>query len=135
MNLHQNILNNIILILFKNKINLLINLNMDYDNLEEIAQQIFTKQYGPPNSIELQLEEVTCDIALKYGIENFISNILCIITIKGVKILYGEDTNILLLTESQLNTIKMYVRSYGYDLSISNDKMDISKIKFKKYFI
>jgi hypothetical protein len=108
---------------------------MDYDNLEEIAQQIFTKPYGPPNSIELQLEEVTCDIALKYGIENFISNILCIITIKGVKILYGEDTNILLLKESQINTIKMYVRSYGYDLTISNDKMDISKIKFKKYFI
>ena len=106
---------------------------MDYDNLEEIAQQIFTKPCGEPNSIELQLEEVTCDLALKYGIENFISNILCIITIKGVKILYGEDVNLLLLSESRLNTIKMYVRSYGYELQISNDQSDISKIIFKKY--
>ena len=109
-------------------------MNTDYDNLEEIAQIIFTKPYGEPNSIQLQLEEVTSDIALKYGIENFISNILCIITIKGIKILYGEDINILLLSESQLNTIKMYIRSFGYDLIISNDKSDISKINFKKYF-
>lgn len=108
---------------------------MDYDNLEEIAEQIFTKPYGEHNSIQLELEEVTSDIALKYGIENFISHILCIITIKGIKILYGDDINILLLSESQLDTVRMYVRSFGYDLIISKDKSDISKIMFKKYFM
>lgn len=108
---------------------------MDYDNLEEIAQQIFTKPHGEPNSIQLELEEVTSDIALKYGIENFISHILSIITIKGIKILYGYDINILLLSVSQLDTVRMYVRSFGYDLIISKDKSDISKIMFKKYFM
>lgn len=106
---------------------------MDYDNLEEIAEKIYSKPYGEPNSIQLELEEVTSDIAFKYGIESFISNILYIITMNGVKILYGEDINILNLTEKQLDTIKMYVKSYGYKMVITNNPNEICKIKFERF--
>jgi hypothetical protein len=106
---------------------------MDYDNLEEIAEKIFSKPYGEPNSIRLELEEITSDIAFNYGIESFISNILYIITMKGIKILYGKDINVLNLTEKQLDTIKMYVKSYGYKLIISNNPNEICKIRFEKF--
>jgi hypothetical protein len=106
---------------------------MDYDNLEEIAEKIYSKPYGEPNSIQLELEEVTSDIAFNYGIESFISNILYIITMKGIKILYGKDINVLNLTEKQLDTIKMYVKSYGYKLIISNNPNEICKIRFEKF--
>lgn len=107
---------------------------MDYDNLSEIAEQIFSKPYKNPNSIQLELEEITSDIAFKYGIESFISNILYIITLKGAKILYGDNIDLLSLTETQLETIKMYVKSYGYKLVISNNKNEVLRVKFEKYY-
>lgn len=106
----------------------------DNDNLDEIAEQIFTKPYKKPNSIQLELEEITSDIAFKYGIESFISNILYIITLKGARILYGNDIDLLSLTEKQLDTIKMYVNSYGYNLLISDNKNEIFRVKFEKYY-
>jgi hypothetical protein len=107
---------------------------MDYDNLDEIAEQIFTRPYKEPNSIQLELEEITSDIAFKYGIRSFISNILYIITLKGARILYGDNINLLSLTDYQLNIIKNYVKSYGYNLVISDNQNEVLDVKFEKYY-
>ncbi len=87
------------------------------DNLDEIAESIFSKPPGPPNSVQLQLEEVTADIAEKEGVEEFIFNILYLITFKGIKKLYGY-TSVQELTEPQFQNIQKYVNSYGYIITL-----------------
>lgn len=90
-------------------------------NIDEIVEHIFSKPPGPPNSIQLQLEEQTAEIALEDGVENFIFSILCMITVKGIEKLYGHK-EIHNLTEEKINFIKLYVESYGYKLKIyAND--------------
>lgn len=87
------------------------------DNTEEIAQIIFTKPPGAVNSNNLSLEDETSYIAEQTGVEPFILNILRLITLHGIKILYGH-TNILMLTKEQVDLIKEYTRSYGYNIKI-----------------
>jgi len=93
------------------------------NNLDEIATMIYSNPPGAPLSISLQLEE--CFNANEYTpgeIDNIVFNILYIITSKGIKILYGDDTNVLDLSERQYEMVKMYVYSYGYDLKVyAND--------------
>jgi hypothetical protein len=86
---------------------------MNNDNLKEIAQAIFSKPVGEPNSIQLQLDEET----YQENNKTVIYEILYLITYYGIKILYG-DINIIDLTEDQFDNIKKYVRSYGYNLII-----------------
>lgn len=97
---------------------------MEEDNLNYIAEQIFSKPPEAPNSIQLQLEEQTADIAEQEGASNFIFNILFIITFKGIEKLYGHK-NIMELTERQYETICSYVASYGYKLQVyANDTFE-----------
>jgi hypothetical protein len=95
----------------------------EVDNVHQIAQAIFSKPPGPPKSVQLQLEELTSHIAEEEGVEKFICNILCILTITGIQILYGHK-NILLLTSAQYDELCDYVQSYGYTLEVyANDTM------------
>ena len=113
-------------------------------NIDEIVEQIFSKPPGPPNSIQLQLEEQTAEIASQDGVENFIFSILCMITVKGIEKLYGHK-EIHALTEKQIHVIKRYVESYGYKLKIyANDtefdpwelmKRNVQVYRFKIEFI
>ena len=100
---------------------------------EDIAEQIFSHSPGELNSIDLGLEQETAEYAKEVGYENFILNILQIITLHGIKILFGH-TDLLSLTEDQLFLIKRYTRSYGYDLKtkIENNTLYIN---FQKTFI
>jgi hypothetical protein len=102
------------------------------DNTFEIAQAIFSKQPGLLNSIDLSLEDETSFLAEKHGVNEFVSNILRIITLHGVKILFG-DIKIKDLTNSQIDLIKEYTRSYGYDLNFTIFQNDIF-INFTKVF-
>lgn len=112
-------------------------------NIDEIVEQIYSKPPRPPNSIQLQLEEQTADIALK-GVDNFVFSILCMITVKGIEKLYGHK-DIHKLTENEINNIKLYVKSYGYKLNIyANDtefdpwelmKRNIQVYRYKIEFI
>ena len=63
------------------------------------------------------MEELTADIAEREGVENFIFNILCLITYKGVEILFGHN-KIHELSQKQFNLVTDYVRSYGYNLVV-----------------
>lgn len=93
----------------------------EMDNTREIANQIFTRPPQPKNSIQLQLEEQTSDIATKEGADKFIFEILSVITLHGVQILFGHR-DIVSLTEENLFLLQKYVHSYGYHI-----KTDIRK--------
>lgn len=88
---------------------------------EEIAEKIFSNPPGDLNSIDLQLEEQTAEIAEQEGIEQFTSNILRIITMTGIKTLFGH-VNFVELTGTQVELIKKYTRSFGYNLKLDIDK-------------
>jgi hypothetical protein len=97
------------------------------DNLDDIVEKIYSKPPMEKNSICLQLEDETADIANEGGdVEQFIFNILFLITYKGMKKLYGKDKELLMLTETEIYNIKQYVRSYGYELIIrgNNTQLD-----------
>ena len=89
----------------------------DTDNINEIANSIFTRPPGLPNSIQLQLEDVTADIAQQEGVDNFIFNILYLITFRGIEILFGHR-KVHTLTENEYMLLTEYVRSYGYHLIV-----------------
>lgn len=92
--------------------------NID-DNTFLIAKSIFTANIQKPKFYSLQLEPEdegnSLEIAQEVGIEKYIQSLLCEITMNGIEILYNHrDIN--KLTELQLQTVKMYVKSYGYSL-------------------
>lgn len=89
----------------------------DYDNIAEIARSIFSRPPGGPNSIQLQLEEETADIAQREGVSEFIFHILYLITFKGIEMMYGHQ-KIQELSEEEFRHIQEYVNSYGYVLTV-----------------
>lgn len=89
----------------------------DVDNINEIADAIFSRPPGAPHSIQLELEEETADIAEKEGVNNFIFNILYMITFKGIEKMYGHK-NVQRLTEMQFEYVQDYVKSYGYIITV-----------------
>ena len=90
--------------------------NVD-DNLDDLVEQILGNPPQPPGSIQLQLEEETSYIAQKQGVEQFVFDILCMITIKGVQKLFGHK-NLLKLTQDEFCVVSQYVKSYGYVLQV-----------------
>ena len=107
---------------------------MDQDNTKYIADQIFSKPPGEPNSIDLQLDDSTVDFMENEGYtpHSFIRDVLSVITLHGVQILFGHK-NIVLLNETELVLLKKYTLSYGYELNIKmEDKMLM--ISFQKYY-
>lgn len=90
--------------------------NETKDNTYEIAKNIFSNNIKPPKFYSLQLEEMSRNIAEEQGINDYIQGILSIITVHGIEILYGHrDLN--KLNHDNIDTIKMYVKSYGYSLN------------------
>ena len=91
---------------------------IDYEDTagpEDIAYKIFTKPPKERCMIELHLEEETARLAQEGNVDDFIFNILSIITFKGVEILFGHK-NILALTEDNIRLLQKYVNSYGYEI-------------------
>ena len=105
------------------------------DNTRHIAEAIFTRAPGPKNSIDLSIEDPhTSEIARSSGIDNFTNTILSLITFHGIYILFGHK-NLLLLTDSQIDLIKEYTKSYGYELKYNVDTiLETINIYFEKYY-
>lgn len=86
------------------------------DNTFLVAKSIYSYNIQPPNFYKLGLEDdETLDIAEKQGFDSYVQGLLTIITMHGVEILYGHK-DITKLTQTQIDTIKSYTRSYGYNL-------------------
>jgi hypothetical protein len=107
---------------------------MEEDNTRNIADQIFSKLPGVPNSIDLQLDNSSIDFMENEGYipQSFIRDVLSVITLYGVEILFGHK-NIILLSEDELSLLKQYTRSYGYELNVKIEDKTIM-IGFEKYY-
>ena len=107
---------------------------MEQDNTRYIAEQIFTRPPGEPNSIDLQLDDSTVDFIENEGYvpHNFIRDVLSVITLHGIEILFGHR-NVMALSEDELNLLKRYTRSYGYELKIKIDDRTVI-VSFEKYY-
>lgn len=107
---------------------------MSDDNTREIAEQIFRRPPGEPNSIDLQLDDGTIDFMREEGYEmnDFVRDILSMITLHGVEILFGHR-NILTLSDDDVLLLKKYIRSYGYELKV-NRVSTVVMIDFEKYY-
>jgi hypothetical protein len=84
------------------------------DNTRDIAFEIFSKQVLAKNSIQLELEESCVD--LKENVEDFVFDVLTMITFHGIEILYGHK-NIAMLTKDQFKLVQEYTNSYGYNIT------------------
>ena len=107
---------------------------MTDDNTREIAEQIFSRPPGEPNSIDLQLDDGTIDFMREEGYEmnNFVKDILSMITLHGVEILFGHR-NIMMLSDDDVFLLKKYIRSYGYELKVKRVGT-VMIIDFEKYY-
>lgn len=90
------------------------------DNTYQIAKNIFSNTIKPSKFYSLQLHEISRTFAEEQGVNEYIQGILSIITIHGIEIVYGHrDLN--KLKESEIDNIKLYVKSYGYSLDQIQD--------------
>jgi hypothetical protein len=107
---------------------------MTDDNTREIAEQIFSRPPGEPNSIDLQLDDGTIDFMREEGYEmnNFVKDILSMITLHGVEILFSHR-NIMMLSDDDVFLLKKYIRSYGYELKVKRVGA-VMIIDFEKYY-
>jgi hypothetical protein len=102
------------------------------DNIEEIAYNIFTNPPKDVCSIELYLED-TKGAQDTEGTKNIdiVFNVLCELTLKGVKILFGEKS-IVNLDIDEFMLLQKYVRSYGYEMIVTANDTDKSPWYFTK---
>jgi hypothetical protein len=106
----------------------------ELDNTRNIANHIFTRPPGLKNSIQLELEEQTADIATREGVDKFIFEILSVLTMHGIEILFGHR-NILRLSESDFDLVQQYTNSYGYRINKRIDEESrLLLISFEKIY-
>jgi hypothetical protein len=105
---------------------------MEEDNTREIAEQIFSKPPGEPNTIDLSFHESTINYINQDEVHAYIRDVISIITMHGVEILFGHK-NVMMLTEDQLFLVKQYTRSYGFDMTFNVENNTII-IGFKKIY-
>lgn len=90
-------------------------------NLDTIAEAVFTRPPGEAGTVQLQLDELSAEAAAERGADRVEFEILCIITVKGIEILYGHR-DLTALSEQQFEHVRRYVRSMGYELIVwAND--------------
>lgn len=87
-------------------------------NLKQIAQAIFSKPPGPPKSIQLELEEESCET--NGNLSKTISDIILFLTINGIEILFGHR-NLELLSYNDFLLLKKYINSYGFEPIITGN--------------
>jgi hypothetical protein len=86
------------------------------DNTREIAEQIFNKPPQAINSIQLDLEDTTADIAAREGVQQYVFEILSVILLHGIEILFGHR-DILRLSEKDFYLLQEYANSFGYKIN------------------
>lgn len=87
------------------------------DNTPDIAKYIYAHTIQCPKFYDLGLlcDQETHETASSVGVDNLVQEVLLKITMHGMKILYGHN-DIALLSIENIDTIKSYVRSYGFEL-------------------
>jgi len=100
-------------------------------NLVPIAKHIFSKEPGAPYSIGLQLDH---PLDSDQSPAEVISEMLHLILFVGIAIKYGSDTKLSDLSAADLQLLRRYMWSVGYDpvLEIDTETNEFV-IDFKPY--
>ena len=96
-------------------------------NLDIVTEQIFGTKPLPRNTIQLKLSEKITDQIINKNIEyEYIKELLFVLTMKGIKMLFGHE-NILSLNEKQFNLLQEYVNSYEHHITykITENHLDV----------
>lgn len=96
-------------------------------NLRMIAVQIFSQPPKPPCTIFLDFSDIEKTEAL--------NNLLTQLMWFGIKHKYGEDISPYSLSEEQIETVKKYMRSIGFeaDFEVIAEENRI-KMRYKPFF-
>jgi len=85
-------------------------------NLFEIIEKIFSSELLPHNAIQLGLETGSEHSTLANNAN--ITEILAQMLLHGTTILFGENSDLFTLNQPQINKLKQYFQSFGFDCSI-----------------
>lgn len=102
-------------------------------NIPQLAEQIFTKPPGQPFTIGLELdiddgENTEKSPAKTQTIFEVLANIL----LYGIKVKYGEQQDPKRLNEKQIDTLRQYMNSMGFDVVLSSFRL-VDKETIKIY--
>jgi len=94
--------------------------------LQEIAEYLFGRDPGPPNSINLQLTDDSVDDILRCDPDAGLQEMYLDLMRMGAKILYGEDFNLFQMSKTQYAHLNRYMQSVGVDFVVScnDDRAD-----------
>lgn len=88
-------------------------------NIPSLAQQIFSKPPGPPQSIILQLENPEDIDNRSTEQAQTVFEILAHLLLYGIKVKYGEDQDPRKLNPEQIQTINKYMNSCGFNIVVN----------------
>lgn len=92
-------------------------------NIYSIAKQICNQPPQPPNTIQLILDH---DVPSGSNLDDFEFALVRTFCLACINILFGENINPLELTEKQIDRLKDYVKSIGYNLVIEVEESEDS---------
>lgn len=86
--------------------------------IKEIAERVFSEPPKPQNSISLNLDLKSSDLAREKGVEQSICEILSLFVTYGICVKYGPEFKIQNATLEQFYEINLYVQSVGFNLNM-----------------
>jgi len=95
-------------------------------NLQEIVDQVFSIPPRPACSFGLVDVDTGEDNQTPEEAARTVFEVLMTLTLKGMKVKYGQEVDPRRLSESQIDTLKEYLRSFGWDFKILSTSMDDS---------
>lgn len=87
-------------------------------DFQEIAWAVFTRPAQKPRTIYLDFPQETLDELSSEG-KDPVPYIYSVIALQGVKILFGNETDVTNITKEQFSTIQRYMASMGQSLKIT----------------
>lgn len=93
-------------------------------NIPQIAQTLFGQPPSQPFTVGLELESPDIEHRTPEEAQT-VFEVLAHILLYGVRVKYGEQQDPRRLTESQLEEINKYLRSFGFNMVLNTYEMEI----------
>ncbi len=97
-------------------------------NLQEIVQQVFSIPPRPACSFGLIDIDTGEDNQTLEESARTVFEVLMSLTLKGMRVKYGDGIDPRRLTNAQIDTLKEYLRSFGWDFKIQSSPINDSTV-------
>ena len=94
-------------------------------NIPQIAQQIFSVDPQPIGSIQLGLEDCAPPNSPPEMVQRLIFEVLMNLFLDGTKVVWDDNTQPGHLTEQQLDRMRQYFMSFGFNVRVVTDHLDV----------